>query len=69
MKMADERELNKIWDILSNHGKSLADHCTRITTIEQDHKHRDQSKHNNLTYLLAGLVVVETALLVWGHLV
>ena len=55
--MVEESE--RLWNQIDSNTKSIGDHCIRITKLEQDHKYRDQRKNMNLTYLLAGIVVIQ----------
>jgi len=57
----EERVLKHI----DRHYESLGDHCRRITTLEQDHKHRDRHSANRITLLLAGVVVLEFGFIVY----
>ena len=57
MKMVEESD--RIWGQIDSNTKSIGDHCIRITKLEQDHIHRDENKNRNLTYLLAGIVVIQ----------
>jgi len=63
MKMTEESE--RVWNRLDRHGDRLADHCKRITTLEQDHFWRDKNKANKVTYLLTGIIVLQFLFLIW----
>jgi len=57
-------ESDRVWENIDNLNKTQSDHCVRITKLEQDHKYRDQRKNMNLTYILAGIVVMQLVFMV-----
>ena len=54
---------------LDDHDTRFTDHCKRITTLEQDHLWRDKNKANKVTYILAGIIVLEFFFLAWDKIV
>ena len=66
MTISDEEE--RVWGRLDRHGDRLADHCKRITTIEQDHVWKEKNKANKVAYLLAVIVVLEFLFLAWDKI-
>lgn len=61
--MSDKREEDRIWTVIDSYGKAISDHCIRITTLEQDHKHRDKNKAMSITYIVIGIAIVEGIIL------
>jgi len=61
-------ESDRVWKELDGHEETVRDHCKRITTLEQDHKHRDANKNRNLTYILGVIVVLQFIFMVADRL-
>ena len=57
MKMVEESD--RIWTNIDLHGKALADHCIRITKLEQTHLYSDKLKKNLVYYLLGGIASIQ----------
>lgn len=61
-------ESDRIWLNIDLHQKSLADHCVRITRLEQTHYDSGKSKERMVTIILGIVVVVQLIILITDKL-
>lgn len=57
-------ESDRIWLNIDLHQKSLSDHCTRITRLEQTHYDSGKSKERTVTIILGIVVVVQLIIII-----
>jgi len=57
-------ESDRVWLNLDLHQKSLADHCVRITRLEQTHYENNKSKERAVTIILGIVVVVQLIVII-----
>ena len=57
-------ESDRVWLNLDLHQKSLADHCSRITRLEQTHYDSSKSKDRAVTIILGIVVVVQLIVII-----
>ena len=57
--------MERVLDGMNSHDKRINDHCTRITILEQGHRSSEKRNTSFVTFLLAGIVIVQFGIMMF----
>ncbi len=61
--------MERVLDGMNSLDKRVNDHCTRISVLEQGHRSSEKRNTNFITFLLAGIVIVQFGIMLFRELV
>ena len=61
--------MERVLDGMNSLDKRVNDHCTRISVLEQGHRSSEKTTKNFITFLLAGIVIIQFGIMIFREFI